>query len=367
MSRITTSRPSARARSIPSWTALTGSAALVGVNRDADLLAELHELVDCRRTLQVGRHERRLLPLVGEQERELAGRGRLPGALQAREEDRRGRPLREREPGVRGAEELGQLLVDDLHDLLARREALPHVLAERALAHVRDELLDDAEVDVRLEQGEPHLAHGAGDRLLVEDAAPAEVAEGALELFAERVEHRRARVPGRSVRLAAVRRGALVIAPFVVLLLAACGSSGGSNSTTQQQQRLTPALYRAQIAKIKRDAAKAQSDVSQGLGAKNVSALKQKIDAFAAATQSIGDEVAALNPPQNAAAANTQLAQGLHDIAAGTRTASAKIANLTSVGAAIAYLEHSQGPVKGSREVSKALATLQRLGYTTGS
>jgi hypothetical protein len=156
-----------------------------------------------------------------------------------------------------------------------------------------------------------------------------------------------------------------VIAPFVVLLLAACGSSGGSNSTTQQQQRLTPALYRAQVAKIKREAAQAQSDVSQGLGAKNVSDLKQKIDDFASATQRIGDEVAALNPPQNAAAANAQLAQGLQDIAAGTRAASSKIANLKSVGAAIAYLEHSKGPAKGSREVSKALATLQKLGYTT--
>jgi hypothetical protein len=163
-------------------------------------------------------------------------------------------------------------------------------------------------------------------------------------------------------------RGAFVsIAAVAVLVLAGCGSSGGSSSTStqQQQQRLTPALYRAQIAIVKREAAKAQSDVSQGLGAKNVPELKQRIDAFAAATQHIADRVAALNPPQNAAAANAQLAQGLKDIAAGTRAASSKIANLKSVGAAIAYLEHSKGPVKGSREVSKALATLQKLGYTT--
>ena len=77
------------------------------------------------------------------------------------EKDDRRRPLREGEARVRRAEELGQLLVHDLHDLLARREALPHVLAERALAHVGNELLDDAEVDVCLEQCEPHLAHGA--------------------------------------------------------------------------------------------------------------------------------------------------------------------------------------------------------------
>ena len=40
--------------------------------------------------------------------------------------------------------------------------------AERALAHVRDELLDDVEVDVGLEQREADLAHRARDRLLVE-------------------------------------------------------------------------------------------------------------------------------------------------------------------------------------------------------
>jgi len=165
-----------------------------------------------------------------------------------------------------------------------------------------------------------------------------------------------------------VRRGILVIAPFLALLLAACGSSGGSgNSTSTQQKRLTPALYRAQVAIIKREADKAQTDVAQGLQAKSVTELKQRIDAFAAATQRIGDEVAALNPPQNAAAANAQLAQGLHDIATGTSAVSSKIANLKSVGAAIAYIEHAKGPVKGGREVSKALTTLQKLGYTTGT
>ena len=62
--------------------------------------------------------------------------------------------------------------------------------AERALAHLRDELLDDVEVDVRLEQREPDLAHRARDRLLVERAAALEVAERALELVCEGVEHR---------------------------------------------------------------------------------------------------------------------------------------------------------------------------------
>ena len=71
--------------------------------------------------------------------------------------------------------------MDDLHDLLARREALQDLLAEGALAHLGDEALDDLEVDVGLEQREPDLAHRARDRLLVELPPPAEVAEGALE------------------------------------------------------------------------------------------------------------------------------------------------------------------------------------------
>jgi hypothetical protein len=79
--------------------------------------------------------------------------------------------------------------VHDLHDLLARRDRLRHVAAERALPDPGDELLDDLKVDVRLEQGEPDLAHRARDRLFVEGAALAEVAERVLELVGEVVEH----------------------------------------------------------------------------------------------------------------------------------------------------------------------------------
>ncbi|HEY7421686.1 MAG TPA: hypothetical protein VH541_06730 [Gaiellaceae bacterium] len=159
----------------------------------------------------------------------------------------------------------------------------------------------------------------------------------------------------------------LCIAALAVLLLAACGGSGGGNSTQQQQEQLTAAQYRAKLTRVKVEAAAAQAHVGQGLQSKTVGDLKQKVDAFAAATQRIGDEVARINPPQNADAANTQLAQGLHDIAAGTRILSGKIATMKSVQAAISYLEHSQGPVKGSHEVGQALATLKKLGYTTGS
>jgi predicted transcriptional regulator len=161
--------------------------------------------------------------------------------------------------------------------------------------------------------------------------------------------------------LAAVRRGIACIAALAVLLLAACGGSGGGTTTTQ----LSPAAYRAAIAKVKTEAAKAQTDVGKGLQAKTPDELKQRIDEFAAATQRIGDEVAALKPPANAISANTELAEGLHDIAAGTRAASAKIAQLKTAKAGIAYLRHIKGPAKGAREVGSALAELQRLGYAS--
>ena len=69
----------------------------------------------------------------------------------------------------------------DLHDLLARAEALQHLLAERPLPDLGDEALDDLEIDVGLEQREPDLTHRTRDRLLVQLAPAPQVAEGALQ------------------------------------------------------------------------------------------------------------------------------------------------------------------------------------------
>ena len=74
------------------------------------------------------------------------------------------------------AEHGHELVVDDLDDLLPGVDAGQDVRAERPFAHARDELLDDLEVDVRLEQGEPDLAQrlvevGLGDARLATKAA----------------------------------------------------------------------------------------------------------------------------------------------------------------------------------------------------
>src|SRR5207244_898912 len=95
--------------------------------------------------------------------------------------DHRWRTCRECKLRAAGTHQRGQLLVHGLHDLLPGREALQHLLADRSLSNLRDEVLDDLEVDVRFEQRKPDLAHRTRDRLLVQLSTPAKVAKGALQ------------------------------------------------------------------------------------------------------------------------------------------------------------------------------------------
>ncbi len=102
----------------------------------------------------------------------------------------------------------GQLLVDDLHDLLAGVERLQDLGPDGALADPGRELLDDLEVDVGLEQRQPDLAHGGIDVGLGDAAATGQGAEGLAEAIGEGVEHAGARAPVDRVRrsAAALRR-----------------------------------------------------------------------------------------------------------------------------------------------------------------
>ena len=154
-----------------------------------------------------------------------------------------------------------------------------------------------------------------------------------------------------------MRGVALCFAACAVLLLAACG--GGS--------RLSQDAYRTKLAQVKQEAASAQASVAKGLQAKTLAELRGRLDAFAESTQRIGDEVANLKPPQNAEAANTELADGLHETARATRDASKQITSLHTPREAISYLEHSTLNKKGARQVDEALTKLRQLGYTSGS
>ena len=155
---------------------------------NVDLRAELLELVDCGRALKVGGDQARLAAAGLELARELGGGRRLARALEPCEQDD-GLAL-QLELGGLGPEQVGELLVDDLHHLLARVQPLRDLLVECALAHAGDEVVDDVEVDVRLDQREADLAHRPRDRLLVEATALAQAAECRSEPFGEGVEHR---------------------------------------------------------------------------------------------------------------------------------------------------------------------------------
>ena len=181
MSTITTSHPLLPGPRDAFLRDRDGVAALSAVHRHLDLTSELLELVDRGGTLQVGGNQPRRLALVLSQvQRELGARRRLARSLQATDEDD-GRRTAEDELRVGVAHERGQLLVDDLDDLLSRVEALEHVVAESARAYTLDEALRDLEVDVRLEQREADLAHRLRDRLLVEPLGAPDVAEHRLQ------------------------------------------------------------------------------------------------------------------------------------------------------------------------------------------
>ena len=159
-------------------------------DRDVELLPQGLELVDRGRAVDVGGDEERApVPLL-ERARELARRRRLPRSLEPGQDDHRRRLLRFRERRMRAAEELHQLVVDDLDHLLGGRDRRGDLLAARLLLDPRAEILRDLEVDVGLEQRAADLAHALGDHRLVEDPPAAKAREGAVQLGAELVEHR---------------------------------------------------------------------------------------------------------------------------------------------------------------------------------
>ena len=101
--------------------------------------------------------------------------------------------------------------------------------------------------------------------------------------------------------------------------------------------------------------------------ATSLSEPRQRLEDFATATSKIGDEVAKLNPPQNAEAANTELADGLHETGRATRAASEQISKFHSTQEAISYLQRSSADRKGAHQVDEALTRLKQRGYTSGS
>ena len=130
-----------------------------GKDGDAKLLAQHLELLDSRRSIDIGRNEQRFLSLLLERKAELSRRGRLARALKSRHHDDGRRHRRDIEAALRAAHEFREFLVDNLDDDLRRCQGIEHILPDGAFLHLLDEILDDLEIDVGFEECHAHLAH----------------------------------------------------------------------------------------------------------------------------------------------------------------------------------------------------------------
>jgi hypothetical protein len=126
---------------------------------------------------------------------ELRGGGRLPGALQA-EQQNHPRPLvRRLEPPFGVAEERHHFVADDPDHLLGRRQTAHDAAVcdrvHRPVTDAIDERLHDLEIDVGFEQRQPDFAEGSLDVLGCQPRLSAKAFEDVLESCAEGLEHDR--------------------------------------------------------------------------------------------------------------------------------------------------------------------------------
>src|SRR6478609_731474 len=145
-----------------------------------------------------------------------------------------------------------------------------------------------------------------------------------------------------------------LVAAAVMLLVLVSGCGGSS--------RLSASDYRAHLETVAKESDAAQHAVENGFQATSVPQLVKVLGVFGAAEQRIGDEVAALKPPKDAEAANTELAKGQRDTASEVQALLPKIKKMPSAKAAVAYLS-KKSTTKGGHEVDQALAKLKQLGY----
>src|SRR3954469_7056648 len=86
----------------------------------------------------------------------------------------------------------------NLNDLLTRRDAAEHFLAERLLLDPSDELLGNLEIDIRFQQREAHLPERVIDVGFADRAMTAKVLKDVLKLVAELRKHTKlSRLTGR--------------------------------------------------------------------------------------------------------------------------------------------------------------------------
>ena len=120
---------------------------------------------------------------------ELGRRRGLAGALETHQHELRRGLAGSRELMLAGAEDFGQLFVDDFDDLLARGYGLQHLPAHGALFHPRHKLAGHLEIHVGAQQGQSHLPKSVVYVLFRKPAAAGEAVEDARELVRQCFKH----------------------------------------------------------------------------------------------------------------------------------------------------------------------------------
>ena len=166
---------------------------LVGAGREeqhAHLLGQGLQLLDRGRTVDVGRdHHHLLLALFLQVLGQLADRGGLAGALQARhQDDGRGGHVEVQVAGF-GAHDRGQFVAHHLDQGLARGQRLQHFLADRTHLDALDQGLHHRQRNVGLEQRDAHFAGRLADVLLGQAAAATQALDGAGKALGQGLEH----------------------------------------------------------------------------------------------------------------------------------------------------------------------------------
>src|SRR5213594_3979536 len=159
-------------------------------HRNPDLLTQLAQLFRSRGAIGVGRHQSGSLLLEFQPPRQLGRGGGLSRALQPDQQDDGGPDGREVESPLRAPQERGDLVVHELHDLLAGVHRLHGDRPNRPLAHPLHEPSSDVEADVGLEQMAPDLAQRLGHVLLREHPPTREPLQSGGQPFGEGRKHK---------------------------------------------------------------------------------------------------------------------------------------------------------------------------------
>ncbi len=160
-----------------------GFADFAFVDVGLDRLGHDFKLLAGRRTIHVNRNQQRPMPPVLQPVRQLAGRSGFTRTLQAGHKHN-GRRLRcELDLRSIAAQDLDQFIAKNLDDLLGRRERGRHLLPNRLLLDMIDELFYDLEVDISLEQRQADGTQRLLHVFFVEGGFAAQGLKRALQFF----------------------------------------------------------------------------------------------------------------------------------------------------------------------------------------